>query len=249
MKEWKTSSPIGGCRIRMAEDVFILEVDEPIRTLSSAVLNGGLVDAASMINLQVPRSFKGDPHAVLLQKARRLRLRAPTVGFMTAVDMRRLAVCTHRFGGRVLSAYVTAGVSHPAAAGDQVTAYSHGRAGTINIFLLVDGNLTDGCLVNAVQTAVEAKTATLRNLKVRSRFSKKTATGTVTDAIGVACTGRGREISYAGTATNLGQTIAKAVMEGIERSLGFKPRRSMLGVDPWLSAKSLRDEEGPHETF
>lgn len=69
-------------------------------------------------------------------------------------------------------------------------------------------------MFNCVLTATEAKVVALSRLDIRSRFSKMIATGTTTDAIAVACSGRGEEIHYAGQATELGmisEVVVKAV--------------------------------------
>jgi phosphatidylglycerophosphatase A len=91
--------------------------------------------------------------------------------------------------------------------------------GTINIILLVDGNLTESCMVDAVKTATEAKTVAMRELDVRSHFSGDLASGTVTDTTLIACTKRGKPIRYAGTATVLGEMIGKAVKESVKKAI------------------------------
>jgi len=40
--------------------------------------------------------------------------------------------------------------------------------------------------------------------------------------------------------------LSSAVNEILEKEL-FKPKRSMFGVDPWLTTAGLRDEDEPHE--
>jgi len=41
--------------------------------------------------------------------------------------------------------------------------------------------------------------------------------------------------------------ISKVVNEALMKEF-FKPvKKSMFGVDPWLTTKNLRDEEEPHE--
>ncbi|MDD4369390.1 MAG: adenosylcobinamide amidohydrolase [Oscillospiraceae bacterium] len=57
--------------------------------------------------------------------------------------------------------------------------------------VLVDGNLTGAAMVNAVITATEAKTRAIFQAGVRLPDGDM-ATGTTTDAIVIACTGRGK---------------------------------------------------------
>ena len=88
------------------------------------------------------------------------------------------------------------------------------RPGTINIILLVDGTLTPAAMVNAVLTATEAKTRALFELGVRCPDGGP-ATGTTSDAIVVAATGRGQPHQFAGTATVVGQMIGRAVYAAV----------------------------------
>ncbi len=75
---------------------------------------------------------------------------------------------------------MAAGVSEPAPL----------RPGTMNIVVLIDANLVQSALVNAVITTTEAKTGALLAHTVRT-VEGYTATGTSTDAIVIACTERG----------------------------------------------------------
>ena len=40
--------------------------------------------------------------------------------------------------------------------------------------------------------------------------------------------------------------ISQAVNDALMKQIS-KPRKSMFGVDPWLTTKDLRDETEPHE--
>lgn len=88
--------------------------------------------------------------------------------------------------------------------------------GTINMIILIDANLSDNAMANCIITATEAKAAALQDLGVRVKDMnqvERIATGTTTDAIVVAATGRGRLREYAGTATWIGHLIARTVYE------------------------------------
>ena len=86
------------------------------------------------------------------------------------------------------------------------------RAGTINTVLLIDAALTPAAMVNAVITATEAKTMTLDEWAVRT-LDGLPASGTTTDSVVIACTGRGEMLGYAGPATPVGWLLARAVRE------------------------------------
>jgi adenosylcobinamide amidohydrolase len=137
--------------------------------------------------------------------------------------MKNVDIVTNKFEDITLTAIATAGVHFAATAGDEIASkqslFPPIKLGTINIIVVVDGNLTDSCMVNAISTVAEAKTVALRELDVRSRFSGQIATGTVTDSVVLVCTKKGQRIAYAGTATPLGELIGKSVREAVKKAL------------------------------
>jgi len=225
--------PIKGIQGEIKGDTLVIRSMSLLKTLSSAVLNGGLREAKAIITQQVPIDYDdADPESLLKSIVRSLNLPPENViALMTAVDVSNVAVETQQDQGLTVSAIVTAAVSNPATAGDTVIPPIK-NSGTINVILLIDGDLTEGCMVNAVKTATEAKSAALRELDIRSRFSGKPASGTTTDAIVVACTGLRAPMKYAGTATKLGELIGKsvkkAVKEAIEKQEGITPNRPLI---------------------
>ena len=97
--------------------------------------------------------------------------------------------------------------------------------GTINIMLWLNGRMTSGAMVNAVQTAVEAKAAALADAGVLDSENGLPATGTTTDAIVIAV-GQAVEveepqpmITYSGTATTAGAAIGRLVYDTVTESL------------------------------
>ncbi|MEM3451863.1 MAG: phosphatidylglycerophosphatase A, partial [Nitrososphaerales archaeon] len=102
----------------------------------------------------------------------------------------------------------------------------------LNMVQLIQLPSPEGCMVNCIQTATEAKTVALRELDIRSRFSNNVATGSTTDAIAVVCTGTGKPIVFAGTGTEIGMMIGKVVKEAtkeaIQKQDGTISNRSMI---------------------
>jgi iron complex transport system ATP-binding protein len=209
--------------------VILSEV--PLKTLSSAVLNGGLRDVNGIVNVHVPdngdkdEEIHRDAGDFLRKKLSKLNLpHDNVVGLMTAADMRNIAVTSQRYDDVTVSTFVTAGTFVSATAGDEI-ASKQGcciqlkKFGTINIIVLIDGNLTESCMVGAVNTITEAKTVALRELDIRSHFSGDLASGTITDSVVVACTKRGPLIEYVGTATMLGELISKSIKESVKKAI------------------------------
>nr|WP_240344105.1 adenosylcobinamide amidohydrolase [Paenibacillus sp. SYP-B3998] len=114
-----------------------------------------------------------------------------------------------------VNAWVTVGLGNKARAGAELPAASL-YPGTINCIVIINGILTDAAMVNSIITATEAKSAALQALGIE--VDGLPATGTTTDAVLIAATGRGRLHSYAGTATQLGYLIGRTVYEAIMQS-------------------------------
>ena len=92
-------------------------------------------------------------------------------------------------------------------------------AGTINIIVLIDGNPSESCMVAALITATEAKSAVLRDFDVRSRYTGDSATGSITDSVTVASTCSGKTLSLAGPASKLGKLVGYCARRAVTEAL------------------------------
>jgi iron complex transport system ATP-binding protein len=215
------SVPIEGISFYLVEEkTFLIASLHQLNVLSSAVLGGERRRVRFIFNHTVENNYSSDtPVQDLDCLAEKMKLGKEVLGLMTAVDVRRTVMS---FGTRqdlAVATICTAGVSNACSAGSLVaTRESIAVPGTINIVVLVDGNLTEAAMVNAVITATEAKTMAVFQAGIRLPDGAM-ATGTTTDAIVIACTGRGEPLMYAGAATGLGflvgRTVYKAVAQGI----------------------------------
>jgi adenosylcobinamide hydrolase len=236
----KIDSKIKNVQAQIKGNILVIKSTTPLRILSSAIFNGGLTDANAVLNIQVPEGsgskkndFHWNPENFLIEQVQKLHLQKDTtVALMTAAKMHNLAVCTEKCGETAITVFATAGKTVAVTAGEPAASRLGQKIGTINIILLVDGNLTDGCMVETIKTMTEAKTVALRELDLRSQFSGDLATGTLTDSVLVGCTKRGAVIQYAGTFTLLGELIGKCVRESVKTALYKQERlssgRSML---------------------
>jgi adenosylcobinamide amidohydrolase len=195
-------------RVSVRDAVLVADLGSVHRCLSSAVLGGGLGSIRTWLNAQVPHDYaRIDPGADLA--ARAAGLAGPVVGMLTAADVARHTAGA-RGGARALA---TVGAEWAlAAAGRRPRAVP--PVGTINLLVVTDAPLTDAGLVNALQTAVEAKAQALAEAGVRARNAPGPATGTATDAIAVACP-PGARVAFAGPATRVGADIAAAVHRAV----------------------------------
>ncbi len=182
---------------------YIHPFREPMLALSNAPHNGGLVKANGFFFMHVHKNYRGNYRKDCREFEQENGLKG-FVGFMTAAEIPE--VLAHAKSGKV-EAYVTAGITNPAIAGDEPPRFA---SRTINIALIIHEGLTAGALANAIMTATEAKTYTLMKLGYN-------ATGTTSDGTGVfAHEGCGE---WAGTATETGISIGKAVRRALEESI------------------------------
>src|SRR5688572_18091742 len=206
--------PIEGISISNTLEAVHVQCTSPLVTLSSAIVGSGFQRVRHILNFHVDKNYYcTNPKADLQAFAGRMGINERFVGLLTAVKLHkaRLAYLQEEVLG--VGALVTAGVSNAACAG-VTPPFSH-QPGTINIILLLDARLTRAAMLNAVITATEAKCATLAAMDIRTAHGDP-ATGTSTDTVTVAATGKGKLQAYAGPVTTLGWLIARTVRQAVQ---------------------------------
>jgi iron complex transport system ATP-binding protein len=208
--------------LELDRDVLILRSARPLRCLSSAIVGGGMADVRAILNRHVDKGYDHrDPADDLAAFARERDIDGAFVGLMTAVQLEEARAVTMCEGDLVVTAVATAGIRNATAAGISLPYIQ--CPGTINTILLIDAHLTPAAMVNAVITLTETKTALLGERRVRTTEGV-CATGTSTDAVVIACTGRGEPITYAGPATPIGWLIGRCVRQALQEALdAYRP--------------------------
>lgn len=193
--------------------VLVWRFDAALRTVSTAVLGGGLGNRSWVINAETTHDYRHtDPAGHVAAIAAEMGLGSGTgVGMLTAAPV--LDVVSHQDGG--VHCYATVGVSVPTWAATESATEQEWGPGTINLVCHVPAPLSDAALVNAVVTATEAKTQALGELGVPG-------TGTASDAVLICCPPGGSE-PYGGPRSRWGARLARAVRaavaEGTEQYL------------------------------
>jgi adenosylcobinamide hydrolase len=131
------------------------------------------------------------------------------VGMPTAARVDRFTTASEGSA----QAISTVGLKRPIAAASSL-GHRIEPVGTINLLVVVDVSLTDAGLINAVQTAVEARTQALASARVSALNFDGFATGTATDSVCVACP-PGEAVQYCGPATPHGGDVAQAVYRAV----------------------------------
>ncbi len=147
---------------------------------------------------------------------------------ITAADVKKFSMATAEKEELMVSAIATAGCSFAETAGENIeTDLNH--PGTINIIVATNGNPTESCLMQTFITATEAKTASLKELDIRSRYSGDLAT--VTDSLVIASTNNGQQIKFGGPTSKIGRLVGYCVREAVRSAIikqGLSPDRSLF---------------------
>jgi adenosylcobinamide amidohydrolase len=216
---------IEGVEIEIDSEAAVVTAASPLSVLSSAVAGGGLGRARAIVNLHVSRHCPwGDADLRLDAFAARRALPAPRVGLLTAAWTERAQVAAESARGIHTLVVATVGLSNPVAAG--WSAAGPAWPGTINTIVVVDAAVEPAALVNLALTVTEVKALVLAAAGLRCDDGH-VASGTSTDAVVVAATGRGPVARFGGPISDAGSVVARAtrtaLAEGVRRWLETKP--------------------------
>lgn len=196
-------------------EYIVVDAKKPLRTFSSAMHNPGYGEYQYFLNRTVTKAYNPpDAHEEMRQfvKSKGYPLER-TVAMMTAVDMKYAWKNLYEDGETSIVLLVTAGLGNCVDVTCSHDYYYQKSPGTINIFIFVNGKMTDESLIQALCCAVEVKTKILVERKMLDPVSKTVATGTSTDSICIASTQEGEFHEYAGSITKLGSLIGKGLYE------------------------------------
>ncbi|WP_100407152.1 heme ABC transporter ATP-binding protein [Bacillus solitudinis] len=205
-----------------------IKVMSPARwkTLSSAVLGAGTGWHHIFINRHVGKDYDcDDAEAEFEQYLDQHGIDGSDVlGMMTAA-MLEDAVLLHSDKDIPILVMISAGVSN---AVDASRAHEHSsiaEVGTINIWVFIEGTLTEAAYVQAMMTVTEAKVKALIDEDIKDPVTNTLATGTSTDSILIAASQTEKSYAYAGTITELGKDIASLVYNGTRQTLSRNKQR------------------------
>ena len=214
---------IEGLTVRTGPEAVVIVAAQSLRVLSSAVHGGGLASARAIVNLHVGKDDPcADPAGMLAAYARRVGVPEPFVGLLTGAWTEAATVGEEDGAGIPALAVATVGLSNRIAAGRApVTGWTHG---TINTIVVVDADPESAALVNAVITVTEVKALLLQEAGVLDSDGGPVS-GTSTDAVVIAATGRGARPCFGGPASPLGWSIAQAARRALHAGIrGWQER-------------------------
>jgi adenosylcobinamide amidohydrolase len=192
-------------------DSFVLDLLAPKPVLSSAPFRGGWGTSRYFLNRTVSSDFcPEDISAALLGEVVAVGLPPEqTTCAVTAVNVAKYAAASATEEAVTAHVYLTAGIGNLSAPGRSPLA-SH-KPGTINIFALLQAELPQAALVEAVQIVTEVKARVLRHKLTTEGFP---ATGTSTDTVMIAVLG-GNPQPYCGAVTPMGYSLGKATEDAL----------------------------------
>ncbi|MGE6754476.1 adenosylcobinamide amidohydrolase [Rossellomorea sp. NPDC071047] len=198
-----------------SKNQIILQSTRPLKTISSGVTNAGTGWYKTFVNRHVSKNYNSDNHHEEMQGyLQQIGVkREDTVGMMTAVQLED--VCWGFYEEESFSVFivVTAGVGNAVDASmSDRHSFDH-SPGTINIWVFINGRVSEAASIQGMMTATEAKVKALAAHNVKDPITGSGATGTSTDSILIASTEEGVLLEYAGTITPLGKRISKGVYE------------------------------------
>ncbi len=214
---------------------------EPRKVLGTAPLNGGRQDGLKWIfnhGGEISGTMRGrtyEEHVAALAEELGLNPEFAS-GMSTAASVDNASIRTLEYGEVSVTAVVTGGIDENAGrVGDRALWHEEeGKpkfiAGTINILLFIDADLSEGALARSLVTCTEAKTAALQELLVPSLYSSGLATGSGTDGTIIAANPSSpQRLTEAGKHFKLGEMIGRAVMPAVKEALflqtGLCPKR------------------------
>lgn len=216
--------------ISHSEDYALLDFSQPVRTLSSALYNGGRRELSHALNMKVHHNKSDDyegyehPHVSLKKKADELGIRGDFAGMMTSASMKSFRVKSIVEDELAVFCCLTAGLTNARAPGDkadfrELDAHRAGN-GTINIIAGTNAFLTESALAEALMIVTEARCSSVMKFAVKSKVSQMTATGTGTDSH-LIFSGYGPEIHFCGKHTLLGEMLARAVIDPLDEVISI----------------------------
>jgi len=214
---------IEGIEVAIDSEAVVVTASEPLTVLSSAFVGGGFAAAHAIVNLHVRKNIaEAETDGLLSRFVERREIRGTWVGLLTSAWTENAVVAEAAGSGMTALAVATVGLSNRITAGR--TPLGAWAPSTINTAVVVDAAPEPAALVNAVMTVTEVKTSLLASVDLRCDDGS-VASGTSTDAVVVAATGRGLRCRFGGPISDLGWVVARAAREALD-----------AGIRRWIEA-------------
>lgn len=218
-------------RFTISRESVVFQANAPLKTISSAVHNAGIGWYEVFINRHVDQHY--NPEDVQQEMSTYLQDHqfslSKTVGMMTAAHTENVEIQTVNTDFGTIVVAVTVGLGNVVDVSEVYKRQTDECIGTINTWVIVNGELSDEAFLQAMVTATEAKVKALQSENVRDPLSDTIATGTSTDSMLIAATQEGERLPYGGPITSLGKGVAQGVFECTVRAIQtYKKKKGEL---------------------
>ncbi|CAM3954471.1 adenosylcobinamide amidohydrolase [Alkalicoccus chagannorensis] len=216
-------------QLTCTDEVIHLTFPRPLRTVSNGVAGEGVQWIRHFANFHVDHYYNSmSPKEDVETWLEALGCRKEqSLGMMTAVQLSQAEICMETLFGIDFLVIVTAGTGNAVDITNRQPELEPWHAGTINTLVFCDLHLSDGGLMNASMSAVEAKVRALQDEGIMDHAAGTPATSTSTDSLVIAATQQGERTAYAGSGTAAGKGIGRLVYEttrkAVRRYNGGKP--------------------------
>ncbi|WP_107942586.1 adenosylcobinamide amidohydrolase [Metasolibacillus fluoroglycofenilyticus] len=206
---------------RHDEQLFMMKSEQPLKVISSAMINPGIGYYQYFVNRTVDKDYYPDDAKLEYEqflKQYKIPMSA-TVAMMTAVPQHFIMQDTYTDEATAITVFITAGLGN---AVDVTKSYQYTyrpTVGTINIFVFIEGDISDEAFIQAYNCIIEAKVKVLHECHIIDRQSATIATGTSTDCVALIATERGEFHEYGGSITRLGALIGKGVAATLRKAI------------------------------
>lgn len=200
---------------QITDDYVLFQAENQLKVWSSAVINAGSGWYKNFVNRRVDAQYHCDNVQVEMLEylATKGLSDADTVGMMTAVKTTDAVIKEYETPLGNVTVMVTAGVGNAVDVSRAHEVEMFPAIGTINTWIIINGELAEEAFIQSVITATEAKTKAMAHEKVMDPRTNTLATGTSTDSVLIAATQKGAYIEYAGPITEIGKKIGQGVFE------------------------------------
>lgn len=212
--------------VEHAPRLLVARFAEPQRTVSWAIVGGGLTSARAVAWIQIADADLAPPvDPCELARSRLAAAGIPdAIALLTSRDVGTYVDVHATHGEASCRCIATVGLGNALRAGDPPGLSDPApKVGTINVLCHSSVPLTDEAMLEALALASEARAVAMREVDVPSRISGLPASGTGTDCIAIAAPAAGEPQRYAGkhtvTGHLIGHTVHAAVRDGAARWL------------------------------
>mgnify|MGYP000002686500 FL=1 len=202
--------------------------EKPFTVVSSAVLNGGMVQASHIVNRNVPLTMDSPerPEESLARYCCDHGWQGKAVGMMTAASMDSFVMKEETHQGVSIAVLVTAGLSNARRVGDPAEyrqmSDEPDELGTINIIVITTATLIPAAMIESLLIVTEAKVAALQKANILSPISNEVATGTVTDSVAVASANEASRVAFCGKHVLFVEVLGRLVFEAVLESMQWE---------------------------